>query len=458
MPKSSITGELDGIVRPGRYGAKPGEQLSGVDLLKRHGNAGDSARFFSTSHVASLPFLVGLEQRLQKLNDDKQQDTIKQAQDVRESWHTYINELKRLQLDIETVRVPNSKQHSLLENYDGSMLFEERLHEHTEDRDILTTAKKHLRAFLKQAAELGITQPSPYYALLQADGDSMGEVIDALAHEANGMERHRNLSLALDNFAEQARGIVKDHEGMPIYIGGDDVLALVPLHRVLECADALAQAFHDTLKDFNYKGAHTPTLSVGVAVVHHLSSLTDSLDTVRAAEQAAKDAEKATKNVPGKHGLSITISRRSGGDYHATGKRTELVPRLKRFSDMVHNQMLPSGAAYELRDLALRLKLPSNGSTLERSLLLNLQQKEAERIINRKRTPDGRLIAEETRQSILDELNKLFEAHTRDNGDPPRDNGDPLMQLSNELIVASTFAQARRLAGCDTYILQQKDA
>ncbi|NJL33175.1 MAG: hypothetical protein HC893_04125 [Chloroflexaceae bacterium] len=55
-------------------------------------------------------------------------------------------------------------------------------------------------------------------------------------------------------------------------------------------------------------------------------------------------------------------------------------------------------------------------------------------------------------------MNKLFEAHTRDNGDPPRDNGDPLMQLSNELIVASTFAQARRLAGCDTYVLQQKDA
>src|SRR5258708_21422384 len=74
-------------------------------------------------------------------------------------------------------------------------------------------------------------RPGPYYALLQADGDGMGEVIDAQA--VHGYERHRQLSQQLANFASGVGVIVeKKNQGALVYAGGDDVLAFLPLHTV----------------------------------------------------------------------------------------------------------------------------------------------------------------------------------------------------------------------------------
>ena len=68
----------------------------------------------------------------------------------------------------------------------------------------------------------------------------MGKVID---HEAEqGIERHHRLSQELGRFSGKfALLLKKTYHGSLIYAGGDDVLAFMPLHTVLQCAQKLAE-------------------------------------------------------------------------------------------------------------------------------------------------------------------------------------------------------------------------
>lgn len=152
-------------------------------------------------------------------------------------------------------------------------------------------------------------RPEPYYVLLHADGDRMGEAID---HQSQrGLQAHRNLSnkLAL-NFAARVQGIVEQHKGCLVYAGGDDVLALLPLHTALRCAKALAQAFQDAMRGFGK--AQDPTLSVGLAIVHHLEPLQDALELVRRVEKFAKEGPPNTPPDKKRNALAVAYSPRSG--------------------------------------------------------------------------------------------------------------------------------------------------
>ena len=109
-----------------------------------------------------------------------------------------------------------------------------------------------------------------------ADGDQIGRVIDDLAKGLEGNTNHQLFSRLLAQFADRAgRTIVEELHGTLIYAGGDDVLALVPLHNLLACTTQLADQFENTLDDLTPKldSVKIPTLSIGVAIVHHLSLL-----------------------------------------------------------------------------------------------------------------------------------------------------------------------------------------
>lgn len=143
-----------------------------------------------------------------------------------------------------------------------------------------------------------------YYALLQADGDRMGQFLDTLT----SIEQHQAFSHALGAFAQDAKTIVERYEGHLVYAGGDDVLALVPVNRALACAQQLAACFGQRVEEFargqKLEQACLPTLSVGVAIVHALEHLRDALNMARAAEHAAKAA--------GRNRLAVAYSPRSG--------------------------------------------------------------------------------------------------------------------------------------------------
>jgi CRISPR-associated protein Cmr2 len=139
-------------------------------------------------------------------------------------------------------------------------------------------------------ASLG--EPFPYVACLVADGDRMGETLQALA--SHGPAAHQALSRTLSGFATEARRIIEEqHRGVLVYAGGDDVVGFVCLPDALGCAAELSRAFSAAMKrGLADRGVKEPTLSVGLGVGHVLESLGDLLDLGRRAEQLAKGEDR----------------------------------------------------------------------------------------------------------------------------------------------------------------------
>lgn len=393
--KSSLDGLRESVIRSAaaleKLGVKKAETLCGVGLLKRLGKR--DARFWSTSHVAALPLILSLNQ----------------------AHVEAINRYKET-LDALGANEPAFYRHqdpvSPFFPYDGHVLFEEQLKEFFADdqTDELRKAKVALRQLLKEV--VGGQSPSPYYAILHGDGDRMGEVIDAQNSETD----HRRLSAALSAFAGQVQEAVRAHRGSLIYAGGDDVLALLPLHTAVRCARALADEFRRKLSEFKSEEGLSPTLSAGIAIAHQMEPLEDALNLARAAEKEAKQLD-------GKNALCLKVSKRSGAVITVKDHWGGLDERLLALTGFHQREEVPDGAAYELRQLAADFRdfAPEHQAAAYR--------KEAARILSRKRA--GRR-AEEIKRDVQDTLLNRLAAD-------PQTAEDAMRSLADELIAARLF-------------------
>jgi CRISPR-associated protein Cmr2 len=268
------------------------------------------------------------------------------------------------------------------------------------------------------------TKEPKYYAVLCMDGDDMGQWVSGVRSaplansladkaadyfrknwksgpglpEADNIQRplspgyHAALSEALANFSLYCAGpIVRAFEGQLLYSGGDDVAAMVPAQKALDCAQALQLAFRGidpdsadarasnqvktVLKDiFDYsrhvngfvtlrrsergdvgRAEHLKpnwplmvmgplaTASVGIAIGHVRAPMQDTI-------QAAREAEREAKSVPGKGAFCLSILKRSGEAVSFAAKWDSGVPAVwSELNARVHN--LSSRFAYRYAQL-----------------------------------------------------------------------------------------------------------
>ncbi len=92
-------------------------------------------------------------------------------------------------------------------------------------------SREALMAHLKELHEAH-GEPPLFYALLLADGDRLGDLVGALGAEVVGQ--------ALSRFTKTAPELIRSHDGVTVYAGGDDVLAMLPARTALRCAAALS--------------------------------------------------------------------------------------------------------------------------------------------------------------------------------------------------------------------------
>ena len=123
-----------------------------------------------------------------------------------------------------------------------------------------------------------IGPPSSFYALLLADGDRLGKLIGELGGDTVGK--------ALTAFTREVPKIVRRHDGVTVYAGGDDMLAMLPAPEALSCAASLADSYRSA---FNERpGA---TLSAAVAFAHVRLPLGSAIaETHRLLDDIAKEA------------------------------------------------------------------------------------------------------------------------------------------------------------------------
>lgn len=320
VPKSSLDGQRESVLNDGdrsrwpahllrRLRLSAGEQLDVVGVVKRL--AEGTRPYKSVTRLAADPWIRGvgraaLPRIINACN--------------------YITDLPSINDEVF--------------RYDGHVLFVNRHPDYADETGIDIEQLKSIATVLRNLPE-----PSPYLAVLVADGDKMGAAISALA----SADAHREFSRKLAGFAGQATKIVNDHHGVLVYAGGDDVLAFLPVDQCLQCARKLHDVFGDELKDY-----HSPSLSVGIAIGHFMENLEDLLDYGRAAEKAAK---KVKADVNGmtleKDALAVHLHKRGGAPIEI-GSRWDTEPdkRLRKFAELMNNGIIPTKLPYELRAMA----------------------------------------------------------------------------------------------------------
>lgn len=444
VPKSALDGVRESVIHEEAYkprageardrrewrlythfGVSLGERLCAIGLLKRLGRPEDwrkdtdeEHRAPSASHIAAIPLLTRIKQDPEAW--DRVGSYVKHLGELGEAAGRPPRELRGdLYFPPGDTKNPFPCQ--------GRILYDSRLPELLGSNDAAAQASKALKKLLRKLAD-GL-EPSPYYALILADGDRMGEAVD----RQNTIIDHKKLSKALSEFAKNVRDIIDgDLNGRLIYAGGDDILAFLPLHTLRTGIEALAELFQRAMKRFGDEKT-SPTLSFGVVIAHHMDPLSGVLERVR-------EAEKIAKATPGKDALAITLSKRGGADVTVCDTTARLLERLEQFTDWHSGDLFPDGAAYELRDAALRHDEPKKGDP-------NAGQKgghtdriakkalayDALRILSRKQAKRGS-------QKVDENVRKSLESRLLD-------ESLPIRTLADELIVARVFADAAHQAG-----------
>lgn len=204
--------------------------------------------------------------------------------------------------------IPNAHQFlHQLDDWSGQWLHRE------EDKEEQCPAK--VRDMIR-AAKAAEGAPPAYYVALHMDGDHLGRRLREYS-----AEKRRGFSKSLSRFAgTTVPDIITEYlwgrDGLqfnqPVYAGGDDVLALLPLwmpkrpgstapFSAVGLAAAIARAFAGLKQPGDLSA---PTMSAGLAVCHYKTDLREVLE-------ASREAEKSAKN-PKRNRLCLAVHRRSG--------------------------------------------------------------------------------------------------------------------------------------------------
>ena len=147
------------------------------------------------------------------------------------------------------------------------------------------------------ADRLEATKLGPYLAVIALDGDHMGAALSGFADK----DQHRAFSEKLAAFARSVQ--IAPEDGILIYAGGDDVLAVVKATRAIPLAKKLAEDFKAKM------GEAGGTASVGIAIGSAKAPLQDLIHEAHAAEGRAK-------HVYGRDALAVSVLKRSGEILH----------------------------------------------------------------------------------------------------------------------------------------------
>ncbi len=160
-----------------------------------------------------------------------------------------------------------------------------------------------------------------YIAIISADGDDIGKTIKQIATDKGKIKKFSNF---LFDFASKATKKVKEYGGLPIYMGGDDMLFFSPVgitnkqnvfSTIFDLVKTLDKLFSDEYNELNkllelgVKEENFPTLSFGISITYYkyplYEALTISHDNLW--YKAKKESSNGKKNK-----IAFSLQKHSG--------------------------------------------------------------------------------------------------------------------------------------------------
>ena len=197
----------------------------------------------SLAHIAASRWLANMFQQASKLG---QQDLLEQfASHLSQAGGDLANERNAI---LPAVKDSAARYHidEKTSGLDGSVWYDFLLNQQSPDLRMREgVALNNAQEILQRLQKLnGVGTPSPYYALLLMDGDSLGSQMTDVAKQIG-------ISTALNHFTEQVPAVVGEHNGFLIYAGGDDVLALLAVDDAMACAAAIRACYSRCFAEVN---------------------------------------------------------------------------------------------------------------------------------------------------------------------------------------------------------------
>jgi len=387
LPKSSLDGANESVLpkdRPRamlrRMGINEGEQLDAIGCIKR--SFGRQEDFTALTRLAADAWLRRLSH--------EQHAALRTAYEplVGHGLATRCNGNAGAYVDFP---------------YDGGLLFGESLASalnsaDDEERTALLGLDRVLRSVR--------SKPSPYVALMSADGDRMGVFVD----RARNPRDHAEVSEAIADFADQVPAIAREHRGHVIFNGGEDLMVAFPLDTVIVGARALSAAFDAAVAPMVGRLINAearaqegvPTLRAGVAICH----VGEPMGYIR---ECAEAAEKFAKGEAGRAGqgnaLGLKLHARGG---HEIGLRLPFgeaggFAALQSWMSSFRDGQLSSRVAYDIRGAELHRERLASGQPDPTTLaqLDTIIDAEFERVMQRSRQGGGREDMPETLRDAL---------------------------------------------------------
>lgn len=227
---------------------------------------------------------------------------------------------------------------------DGTLHFARGLEAHRFGGDE-TTAKELQESFerlIKDVQPIG--PPASFYAMLEMDGDSMGSWF------SHSKARAEATSTALLKFADGVPEIVRNHDGVLIYAGADDVNAMLPTATAVDCARAIREHWVSTMRSLACDDRAPPSLSGSILFCDYQNALDDMRRLTHSRlDEVAKDAM-------GRNALALAVVK-SGGITAEWASRWEDLGGKHKPEEIVafaaaatEEKTLASRLAYVLRD------------------------------------------------------------------------------------------------------------
>ena len=247
-----------------------GEGICGLTLLKRSYNE-KSTSFPSTANIALL--------------------------------HILNNPIVKDSGTLTPLLICDGASEDTIDNFNGQLLFSENINsEYFKKQDIKCREDAFNKCFtnFEKVVKQENLKFLKYYAVIVFDADDMGKKLSA----CDSIEKHKELSRKLSEYAEWARGYVNKERGKTIYAGGDDFMGLLNLTTLFESIQKLRETFD---KKFQ---AEELTFSAGIAIAHYKAPLGEVLNFARKMEHKAKEQDK-------KNAFGIAVIKHSG-EIHET--------------------------------------------------------------------------------------------------------------------------------------------